>query len=167
MASSQVSSQGTESVQTTVPTSNTCSTSSTYGDSSGSGHPSFNIGLAFCQSSGDLSDATAWVVATNASTVDFMVQWESDVMDTNNAALEAQADEVGKYTDKDDSGKQSEESTKYSQMSQEAQDQTNQMSSEQTTLNNAGENEMSFSQSWNSMVKDTLSSLQQAFPSWR
>ena len=119
----------------------------------------FNIGLAFCDTSNKVNEADSRVVQTNADIVDFFVQWENDITDHNNAALDEQIDQMDKYTDSDDSGKMSECTSTYTQMSEEAQQQTNNFSSQQTTLNEFGENAMSDLDSFNSMAASIIQSL--------
>ncbi len=156
MASSEATTQSTNTVQAmqTTDTSTAATTSSSSSDVY-----QFNIGLVFCDSAGKLSEADSWVVSTNADVVDFLVQWEADIMDENNATLDDQIAIMDQYTGKDDSGNLNVASTTYTQMSEESQDQNNTMSSEQTTLNNFGENAMSDMQSFNSMAATILQGL--------
>jgi len=157
MTSTETGTQVMDAAQTNIPPTSTSSKEEIDPNSV----CQFNIGLSFCASAADLSEADSWVVSTNADVVAYMVQWEADIMDFNNAALQKQVDKMAKYDSGSDtdSANLSIESTTYTQMSQEAQGQTNTMSSEQTTLNNFGENAMSDMQSFNSMAATILQGL--------
>ncbi len=143
-----------EYTETSVTTSAT--TSQAPLGSSTDEHVEFNLGLIFVDCAGRMSEAESAVLETNADVVSFLVEWEDEILDNNNAALEHQIT-LMPASSKDDNANTTQ--TIYSQMATESQGETDQMSGEQSELNSFAANAEAAMESMNNMVSGILQQL--------